>query len=673
MSRSSGFASHRFLLALVACLLIAWAPAAARAETYIATCGNLQTQINAVGAKSNHGEGDVIVLDGLCNGASLSKSSAVMLPASSAFTLQGAAGTTSGIDGAGMTGPLLTGEELGAITIAGLVFQNATSSVSASPVNLRAERLTLRSDSFLHNSHEGVTGGALTAYVGPPKLCPSGGTPGVTITGSTFRDNTNTIGGGVEAGGGAFVLDNCTGARDVLEGDVFEGNSLRANGATPAVGGGLAFASESTPAAEPLAQSGDVFAGNTVVDVAGIGNYGGAGEWLEGMSVTSVADRFSGNALPGTSGPNWSWGAGLGMLACRNTEPVQSTVEDAVVEGNSIGAGEPADLGGAGVYVGCPTKGTTANHLSVLDSTITENSSPAGGVAGVDGGPHDQLQIVNSIVAADTGGSETGGFAGTGGLWSATFSDVCNPAGTAPLAGAGNICTNPLLADNGNPASFDVHEISSSPTIDAGSNALVPSGLTTDAFGDPRILAGHAVCTGEAPKVVDMGAAEFSPAIPSCAPLVTIGKSSPAPPRPGLTRFVSLKTSSTGVALRLSCSSTDGQGCSGKIYVTLNETLKGKKVVAVSAANRKEVPARIAEASFSLPAGGAATFPAKLNSTGLKLLRHFRAISAFVLANEASPTSTPFIFLLHTVRFIEPRKHKHRSKQQHSSPHSKRH
>ncbi len=664
MSCSSGFASHRFLLAPAACLLFAWAPATARAETFPTTCPNLQTQINAVGAKLNHGEDDVIVLEGLCNGASLGKSSAVTLPASSAFTLQGAAGTTSGIDAAGITGPLLTGVELGAITIAGLVFQNATSS-GASAVNLRAERLTLKSDSFLNNSHEGVSGGALTAYVGPPKPCPPTGTPGVAMTGSTFRDNTNTVGGGLGVGGAAFVLDNCTGAGNVLEGDVFEGNSLRANGATQAFGGGLLFASESTPAAEPLAQSGDVFAGNTVVDVAGTGMYGGAGEWLEGMSLTSVADRFSGNALPGTSGPNWSWGAGLGLLACRNTEPAQSTVEDAVVEGNSIGAGEPADLGGAGVYVGCPTKATTANHLSLLDSTVTENSVPAGGVAGVDGGPHDQLRIANSIVAADSGGSETGGFAGEGGLASAAFSDVCNGVGTAPLPGEGNICANPLLADNGNPSSVDVHETASSPTIDAGSNALVPSGLTTDAFGAPRILAGHIGCPSGSPAVVDMGAAEFPSASPFC--------SAPPPAARGLTHFVRLKTNAKGAALTLSCTSTDGLGCSGEIFLTTDETLQGKKVIAVGASKRRKrttVSVRIGQAPFSLPAGSTETFQVKLNSTGLQLLRHFHTISAWVLANETTASNSPVIFLLHSTLFRQA-KHKHKSKK-HKSRHSKR-
>ena len=140
---------------------------------------------------------------------------------------------------------------------------------------------------------------------------------------------------------------------------------------------------------------------------------------------------------------------------------------------------------------------------------------------------------------------------------------------------------------------------------------------------------------------------------------------SAATPIPGLTHLVSLETSSTGAALRLSCSSTDGRGCSGTIFVTCDETLQGKKVVAVSAAKRTQVPVRIGQASFSLTAGGTATIQVKLNSTGLRLLRHFHAISAFVLANEASPTSTPFIFLFHTTRFSEPSKHKLRHSKHH--------
>jgi hypothetical protein len=198
-----------------------------------------------------------------------------------------------------------------------------------------------------------------------------------------------------------------------------------------------------------------------------------------------------------------------------------------VIAGNSIGAGAAADLGGAGAYVGCPPEPAYPNHLRLLDSTVTENSvATAGGIAGIDGHSSDQLVIENSIVAVNNGGPEIGGFNGAGGSLSSAFSDVCDEAGTAPLAGQGNICAAPKLEDEGNLTSFDVHETASSPTIDAGSTALVPSGLTTDFYGEPRInavlsnvepcgLGGSAIYS----PIVDIGADEYPPAIPAGIPV----------------------------------------------------------------------------------------------------------------------------------------------------------
>jgi hypothetical protein len=267
----------------------------------------------------------------------------------------------------------------------------------------------------------------------------------------------------------------------------------------------------------PVTQRGNVFDSNVITSTSGEADFGGGGEWLEGASATSVGDRFSRNSIPGSGPGKWSWGGGAGILQteCNKVSPTENTLENAVVTGNSIGTGSGGGLGGAGLYVGCSPSPTHPNHLGLLDSTVTDNTAPAGGVAGVAGNPGDQLALANTIVAGDVGGAELGGFNGPGGSLSAVFSDVCAPGTAAPLAGEGNICAAPRLADEGNPASFDVHETGESPTIDMGRNALVPAGLATDYFGAPRAQSGtvFTACGASlaAPAIVDMGAAEAAP------------------------------------------------------------------------------------------------------------------------------------------------------------------
>jgi hypothetical protein len=491
---------------LAAALLV---PSPATAATKAVNCSTLASTIAALS-----GEGETLVLNGLCTKEQLG-STGISIPAKVGFTLEGAPGTTSGIDGTGIAGPLLSAGEAGALTVEGLTFEHAsTISGSQSAVSLRATRVTILGDSFLENREEGVTAAGLFVFAGEPggAGCPApGGPPAFTVRNSTFRGNVLTVASGIGGGAAAFLIDKCAGAGHVLEGNVVEGNVLKANGSSEAVGAGLDVASEASEP-ERLTQQGDVFADNRIEDLAGIGSYGGAGEWLEGMSATSVGDRFSANTLPGTSGANWSWGAGLGIVACNGTLPTQTTLEDAVVAGNAIVGGTPADDGGAGIYVGCPK--TAANHLSLLDSTVTENSAPVGGVAGVDGGPADTLTLANSILEQDVGGAETGGFGGAGGTVAASFSDVCAAGSVSPLSGEGNLCADPTLADDGNPASVDVHETATSRTREAGSNALVTSGLTTDFYGAPRIAGGELEPTcfeglvQIKPATVDMGAAE---------------------------------------------------------------------------------------------------------------------------------------------------------------------
>jgi hypothetical protein len=500
--------------------------ATASAETLPATCTNLQTQVNAAAAKApNHGEGVVVQLNGLCEAANLKTKTGVTVPKESNFTLEGAPGTTSGFDGKGVTEPMLrdiSHEAVGKMTISDLVFQHANVTGAAAALALDAARLTLSGDSFIENTDQGGQGGALYVDISPGS-CATTGSLALTITASTFRAN-RLVATTSNTGGAAWVGQTCPAATSYLQDDVFESNTLEVSGSGMYTGGAITVQGNgASEAAIPLVQTGNVFDSNRLLATGGPANYGGGGEWLDGMSLTSVGDRFSRNSIPGTTGTHWSWGGGLGILnnECNVNTPTQSTLEDAVVAGNSIGSGLAEDLGGAGIYIGCGPSTSLSNHLTLLDSTVTENTVPTGGVAGIDGGSEDQLVLGNSIVANDVGGSETAGFNGAGGSLTASYSDLCSPGSSSPFAGTGNICANPLLADSGNPSSFDVHETSSSPTIDAGSNALV-QGLTTDFYGSPRVESSRLVrvvppaltCilgTGFAlaPAIVDMGASEY--------------------------------------------------------------------------------------------------------------------------------------------------------------------
>jgi hypothetical protein len=131
----------------------------------------------------------------------------------------------------------------------------------------------------------------------------------------------------------------------------------------------------------------------------------------------------------------------------------------------------------------------------------------------------------------------------------------------------------------------------------------------------------------------------------------------------GLPRVVSFRIKpATGVAITVGCTGTSTQPCTGTIFATTAETLQGKKVIAITSSTKhatkgKQRAIRVAQAPFSLAGGQTATIQLKLNSTGLKLLRRFHAISAYVLAGEVLPQGK-FIFLVREVLFKTPIKHK---------------
>ncbi len=517
--------------------------APASAETLEVGCEGLQTAINQAAGASEHGAGDVIVLNGLCTVGNLGSSSGVTLPAESNFSIEGKAGTTSGFDGAGISGPLLGtagSEKTGAIALSNLTFEHADLS-ETSALSIQASRVSLSGDSFLENDERGANAHAAFVSVGTANCTPEGGAPAITVVDSKFLNNKLALGSSEGGGAGAALKNACDPSTNTVEGNAFEDNTIEAAG-TPeqklVVGAGLYFEGPATVAA-PVSQHSNVFDSNTITSTApAVGDYGGGGEWLEDASLTSVDDRFSRNSVPGTvaaATSGWGWAGGLGIITPTATcsesqsEYPESALVNAVVEGNAITPGKPPQQGGGGIWVGCI-------RLRVLDSTVTLNASTVAG--GIEGEPQAQLELDNSIVSGNLEGPPIAGFNEHGGSVSASYSDVC--AGqdtTVPLGGAGNICANAHLVDEANKSSFDVHETEASPTIDVGSNALVPDQLTTDFYDNARIIAGAYHTPGCTPPatvfatldapIVDMGASEFGPiAVPATAIECQAAKSS---------------------------------------------------------------------------------------------------------------------------------------------------
>ena len=203
-----------------------------------------------------------------------------------------------------------------------------------------------------------------------------------------------------------------------------------------------------------------------------------------------------------------------GGIICMGT----LTVTDSIISGNSSNM---TFLNGGGIY--------NIGVLSVINSTITNNSTTGGGggIYTYSNSDIDQLTITNCTITGNTA-SRGGGIYNGGGSSPITVTisnsivannsasvdgqDVYLHSGT--LSGANNLIGNgsnqdlangvdgnqigtsdspldPMLDDNGMP-------LMGSPVIDAGSNALIPSGITTDVAGNARIFNG----------TVDIGAYE---------------------------------------------------------------------------------------------------------------------------------------------------------------------
>jgi hypothetical protein len=140
---------------------------------------------------------------------------------------------------------------------------------------------------------------------------------------------------------------------------------------------------------------------------------------------------------------------------------------------------------------------------TLTNSTVTNNGGY--GIALFSVG---SIAVSNSILWGDSTGEV---FLGASTGISISYSDVQGGG----FAGAGNINANPIFLA----APGDLRLGAGSPAVDAGNNALVPGGTTTDVAGLPRFFDDPAVLNTGAgtPPIVDMGAHERIPLSVSAA------------------------------------------------------------------------------------------------------------------------------------------------------------
>ena len=184
-------------------------------------------------------------------------------------------------------------------------------------------------------------------------------------------------------------------------------------------------------------------------------NLAGGGLAIRG-TFTATNITLSGNTTNGNGG-------GIAIAGSGDV-----TLTNATIDGNTAGTG-----GGIAL--------TSGTSLALYHGTVTDNTATSGGGILNDSST---LTVFNSVLAGNSGGyiSTTG----VGPSTSLSFSQQLADAGLAPLAdNGGTVATRAIEPD--------------SPLINTGSNGNIPSGLATDANGNPRLVG----------DTVDVGATEF--------------------------------------------------------------------------------------------------------------------------------------------------------------------
>jgi hypothetical protein len=417
------------------------------------------------------------------------------LVANKTMTITGAGPASTVMDAGGASRVLhLTGG--GTATISGVTITGGHTTASPGGAGIRSENPTLHlSNSAFTANTAAVTGGVVQG--GGALWLASGATiDSTTFTGNTF---TGTGGTGFD-GGGAIMNSNLS---LTVTNSTFENNSATIS-TGPNNGGGAIYSDGSI---ETLTN--DTFRNNSAQITAGGVNpqlNGGGANYQDGSGLTVTGSTFSGNSVSITGASATSGG---GALFHQGSD--MFTLTNSTFTGNSaspLGAG--AATGGGGILTNSPAQ------MTILNDTLDANST-----SGVGG----NLLATNSGVAIASGntifagGSAANGGSNCGGpgAFDSAGHDIedSTPSQCGLHAGNDRIGVAPLLgplASNGGPTQTQ-ELLAGSPAIDGGPEHDCPA---TDQRGIGR----------PAGSECDIGAVEVLPPSAATGGASAVGKTS---------------------------------------------------------------------------------------------------------------------------------------------------
>jgi hypothetical protein len=341
------------------------------------------------------------------------------------------------------------------------------------------------------------------------------GISGMTISGGKIGPTPAARGGGIQATGEGFGLEDVTVTANQALGNMV--NAEASGGGVYSIGESSFFedvivegntASTTAAAATPTLVSGaglylqdyhdleDVTVRNNIATAGGATNSAqlrGAGIYHVGntlfMRGVTVNDN-SATATADSSGGSLAMAVGGGLFVGTNAEITRSTFE-----GNSVAAADADTLlsDGGGIYF-------DGFDLDLTASTLSGNQAGVG--ANFDGNAANPIDFANTILANPQGGGDNCDGTPTSLGYNLASDSSCALTGTGDQQGA-NPMLNPL-GDNGGPTET-MPPMTGSPAIDKG----FAFGLTIDQRGETRPID---FCATIAPAVggddSDIGAVE---------------------------------------------------------------------------------------------------------------------------------------------------------------------